>query len=910
MGSTAAQRGYPAHWEADVVLRDGAAAQLRPVWPEDASRLQRMHAAQSESSRYLRYFSYKAKLSDAELDRFTDVDHADRVCLVVIVTDRSGESEIIGVGGYDRIDGTEEAEVAFYIADAHQGRGLGSILLEHLAAAGRERGLARFSAEVLPANRKMLSVFHEAGYELTRSFEEDVIMVSFSIDPNDRSRQVMESREHRAEARSVSQLLAPEQVAVIGNSRLYGSVGYHLLHHLMEARYTGGVHSVSPEAYEPDDEEGPRRSMLEHIEPQIDLAVIAVEPDQMRQAVTDCGRAGVRGVLIVTETDGERQRELVRLARGYGMRVIGPASMGLISTDPDYRLNASRLPQLPIRGGAGIFSQSASVGLSLTAQSQRRSLGLTAAISAGNRADVSGNDAMQHFEDDAATRAVGIHLESFGNPRKFARIARRLSQAKPVVVSKSEVMGLRVPPGHETRTISAPAAAVDAMLQSSGVIQVANTDSLMDVLQVLATQPVPASPRLGILTNSPSMGRLLADAAEAEGLIPVRVDTGLCLEGTEEEARAALQHALQEQFDDDALDGVALCLQPTITGVQYDFYRAISQIARQQTKPMVMSLIGVTDPHMPLNFIGNAGPVIEDGALQQGVPVFSSPARSVAVLGKITAYQQWRERGIGTLSIPEGLAGSAAYRTAEERIGSWLPASGTAVLSQEQTAELLGIYGIQLLGAEQIRTADEACEAARRIGYPVALKSTNAYLRQRLDLGGVQLNIEDEADLRRAVAETRRALAPYAGSAAEGQPDLEVQAMAPAGQACTVRALEDPLIGAVISFGISGDAVDLLEDWAYAVPPLTDQDLDELIRGPKAAVKLTGHRGVPAVDLGAVQDVVHRVATLKDNHPEVAELELTPLLASAEGIRVLHATVRLAQPEQRTDSPRRAISKY
>ncbi|WP_258933056.1 GNAT family N-acetyltransferase [Nesterenkonia pannonica] len=291
MGSTAARRGYPAHWEADVVLRDGAAAQLRPVWEEDAPRLQRMHAEQSESSRYLRYFSYKPSLSAAELERFTDVDHADRVCLVVLVADRSGESDIIGVGGYDRIGSTDEAEVSFYISDAHQGRGVGSILLEHLAAAGRERALTRFSAEVLPANRKMLSVFHEAGYEIDRSFEEDVILVGFSIDPNDRSRQVMEAREHRAEAQSVAQLLNPQQVAVIGSSRLYGSVGYHLLHHLMEARFTGGVHSVSPEAYERTDDDASSRSMLDHIEPKIDLAVIAAEPDRMIAAVTDCGRA-------------------------------------------------------------------------------------------------------------------------------------------------------------------------------------------------------------------------------------------------------------------------------------------------------------------------------------------------------------------------------------------------------------------------------------------------------------------------------------------------------------------------------------------------------------------------------------------------------------------------------------------
>jgi acyl-CoA synthetase (NDP forming)/RimJ/RimL family protein N-acetyltransferase len=900
MGEKPKVSGYPAHWEADVVLRDGAAAHLRPVGPEDAERLQRMHAAQSESSIYLRYFTYKSTLTDKELERFTNVDHVSRVSMVVLLDD-----EIIGVGGFDTIDDTTEAEVSFNISDRHQGRGLGSVLLEHLAAAGREQGIERFSAEVLPENRKMLTVFSEAGYEVQRKYEDGVVLLEFPIDPTDRSRAVMEAREHRAEARSVGELLAPEHVAVIGASREYGSVGYHLVQNIVEGRFTGGVHSVNPDALEVAG--APAFSSLAHIKQDIDLAVVAVPPEQLLGVVAECGRQGVKGMLIVTSTDTNQQREVVRLARRWGMRVIGPASAGLINTSPEVSLNASLSPVMPVPGGVGLFSQSASMGISLYAQAHRRELGLSAVISAGNRADLSGNDAMQYFEDDDATRAVGIYLESFGNPRKFSRIARRLSLTKPVVVATSDLMGHRLPPGHEVRLSRAPLSAVDAMLTNSGVIQTGNHDSLMDVLEVLATQPLPVGHTLGILTNSPSVSRLLADAAEANGLKPTAVIGDVDLDQTRLRAEKSLTSALERLFEDHDVDSVAVCLQPTITGEHHDHSRAISMTARQYAKPMVMSLIGTLDADVPLNYIGNAGPVIETSALQQGVPIFSSPARSISALSKIVRYQTWRAQGVGEALIPEGLEGTKASRAADALLSEWLETvEGAALrrLTQEETQQLLAHYGLAVLPSLSSDSPDAAAAAAEELGYPVAVKSTNVYLRHRLDLGGVQLNIDSEAMLRRVVSDMRRQLAKY------GSPGLEVQSMAPTGQGCIVRAIEDPMIGPVLSFGMSGDAVDLLDDWAHAVPPLTDQDISRLLGTPKAAKKLIGHQGVPGVHFDALADTVQRVAMLKDNHAQVANIQLSPLLASPEGVSILHASVDIANPEQRTDSARRAMSRY
>ncbi|MDO5492528.1 MAG: GNAT family N-acetyltransferase [Nesterenkonia sp.] len=906
MARVSPSRRYPDHWEADVVLRDGAAAHLRPISIEDADRLQRMHAGQSESSIYLRYFTYKSALTEKELRRFTEVDYVDRVAFVILLDD-----EIIGVGRFDRIDDTGEAEVAFNISDAHQGRGLGSILLEHLAAAARERGIERFSAEVLPENRKMLVVFSEAGYEVQRRFEDGVVLLEFSIDPTDRSREVMESREHRAEARSVGELLAPQQVAVFGASRTFGAVGYHVLQNIVEGRFAGGVSSINPEAFEVGGTEA--HATLEESGGDVDLAVVAVPREELASVVADCGRHGVRGILVFSDgldaedDEGIDQRELVRLARRYGMRVIGPASVGLLNTDPEVSLNASLSPTMPLRGRVGLFSQSASIGVSLFAAAHRRAMGLSSVISAGNRADLSGNDAMQYFEDDDATAAVGVYLESFGNPRKFSRIARRLSRSKPVVVAKSDVMGRRLPPGHEVRTTRAPQGAVDSMLEHSGVIQVGNHDALMDVLQILATQPLPSGGRLGVLSNAPSLARVLADAADSHGMRATQIVGDLDLEGTHREATAALQEALSRMAAADDVDSIALCLQPSITGDMPDWTSTIAAAAREAEIPVVVSLIGVLDPQVPLNFIGDAAAGPDAGSPQPGVPVFSAPARSVEALAAVVRYQRWRRDGVGEPLVPAGLDSSAPQKRAEELIEGWLDSRGGTELQRldsEQCRELLDVYGLSALPSVAFESEDEAVAVAEDIGYPVALKAANAYLRHRLDLGGVRLSITDESMLRRAVQDMRADLERYGGS------ELEVQAMASPGQGCMVRAIEDPLMGPVVSFGISGDAVDLLDDWAHAVPPMTDKDLRRLIRRPRAAVKLQGHQGIPGVDMAALEDTLQRIAMLKDNHPQVALLEVAPLLASAEGTNLLHVRIEIADSSQRTDSARRALSQY
>ena len=420
---------YPAHWEADVVLRDGATGHLRPMTPADADAVQAFHMAQSQNSIYMRFFTYKSKLTAKELRRFTELDYRDRVAFVIT---RGGE--IIGIGRYDRLEDPTEAEVAFNVSDAHQGRGLGSILLEHLAAAARENGIDKFSAEVLPENRKMIQVFSEAGYEVHRHFDDGVISLHFDIDPTEKSRAVMESREHRAEARSVAGLVAPASVAVIGASRAWGSIGQQLLEHVVEGKFTGAVHAVNQEALEVSGMM-PYASIAEVPGP-VDLAIIAVPYGQV-PAGGGAVRPG-RGEGPGDCHGGFCRRRRTRPGAAARPGAPGPGERHAAGGSGVVGPGQHRPGGLPerlhgpgpagARAGLGIFSQSAALGVSLFASLSRREVGISTVLSAGNRADVSGNDMMQFWEDDANTTACGLYLESIGNPRKFSRISRRLAR--------------------------------------------------------------------------------------------------------------------------------------------------------------------------------------------------------------------------------------------------------------------------------------------------------------------------------------------------------------------------------------------------------------------------------------------------------------------------------------------------
>ncbi|AFR28591.1 hypothetical protein ARUE_c16790 [Arthrobacter sp. Rue61a] len=884
---------YPEYWEADVVLRDGGTAHLRPIRPEDADALQAFHAGQSQASIYMRFFSFKPKLSGKEVRRFTEVDHINRVAFVITIG-----GEIIGIGRYDRLEDPAEAEVAFNISDAHQGRGIGSILLEHLAAAARENGIRRFTAEVLPDNRKMLMVFADAGYDLKRQFDDGVVSVEFNIDPTEKSRAVMESREHRAEARSVRDLLSPSSVAVIGASRKWGTVGYQLLEHIIEGGFKGPVYAVNPEAFE-------LAGMisfgkLSEIPGPVQLAIIAVPYEEVHKVVDDCAAAGVKGLVVATAgfaDDGERglarQHELVRRARANGMRVIGPESLGILNTHPAVSLNASMAPTMPPRGSLGLFSQSAAVGVAVYAAASRRRLGLSSFLSAGNRADVSGNDAMQYWEDDADTSAVGLYLESIGNPRKFSRLARRLSRSKPVIVAKSDVTGLSLPPGHEVRTTQAPGAAVDAMMRQAGVIRVETIEQLMDIAQIASSQALPKGPGLAVYSNSVALGKVVADSAVPLGLDVARLVTDLDLDAGMSLAVPALRSSLQESLADESVHAVVAALLPARGLTVEALAGVLAECAAESGKPVVAAFTGILDPSVQVEgMVGTAGKPV--------LPCYSNAGAAVAALAAIVRYAQWRDRDQGLFVEPEDCDVDGTRDTLTAMLAG-VTGEKIRKLDAGAAAALLSGYGIEVVPSLGFGTSDEAVQAADTVGWPVVLKTTDPALRHRLDLGGVRLDIQDAESLRQNIAQMRRALEPY------GSPSLEVQAMAPVGQACTFRAMEDPLLGPVLSFGLAGDAVNLLDDWAHRVPPLSAADLHDVIRSPRASRKLFGYQGLPAVDVAALEDIAARLAKLKDDHPGIALVEFNPVLAHPTGATILGAEVWIGNAAQRTDSARRAM---
>lgn len=562
---------YPDHWEADVVLRDGGTARIRPITTDDAERLVSFYEQVSDESKYYRFFAPYPRLSARDVHRFTHHDYVDRVGLAVTVG-----GEFIATVRYDRIDTqgrpasapADEAEVAFLVQDAHQGRGVASALLEHIAAVARERGIRRFAAEVLPANNKMIKVFRDAGFTQQRSFEDGSVHLTLDLEPTAKSLAVQRAREQRAEARSVQRLLAPGSVAVVGVGRAPGGVGRTVLRNLLGSGFTGHAYAVNT-SFAPDTgavEGAPAHRSVGEIGEQVDLAVVAVPADRVPEVVADCGEHGVQGLVVLSAgyaergAEGrERQRELVRQARSYGMRIIGPNAFGIINTSEAVRLNASLAPESPEAGRIGLFTQSGAIGIALLSGLHRRGAGLSSFISAGNRADVSGNDFLQYWYEDQDTDVALLYLESLGNPRKFTRLARRTAAVKPVVVVKGARHSGSNPQGHAVPVSRIPDATVSALMRQAGVIRVDTVTEMVDVGLLLAGQPLPDGPRVAILGNSESLGLLTYDACLAEGLRP-RPPRDLTTVASPQDFRDALAEALA----DGACDAVVVTAIPWV----------------------------------------------------------------------------------------------------------------------------------------------------------------------------------------------------------------------------------------------------------------------------------------------------------------------------------------------------------
>ncbi|XVS66214.1 GNAT family N-acetyltransferase [Actinosynnema sp. CA-299493] len=882
---------YPRHWEADVVLSDGGTVHLRPITPDDAEKLLAFHGRLSERTRYYRYFGPYPRMPKRDLERFSTVDHVDRVAFTALLGD-----DIVAVGRYDRLGGAgspggSSAEVAFVVEDAHQGRGLGSILLEHLAAAARERGLSRFTAEVLAENGQMVRIFRDAGYGVSRAFEEGVVHLEFDIDPTEESVEVARAREQAAEARSVHNLLHPRSIAVIGASTDQTKIGHAVLTHLLAADFAGPVYPVNAEHRSV---RGVRAypSVLE-IPDDVDLAVVAVPAAGVDEVLDACLAKGVKALVVVTSGFGETgpgglsaERRLAAEARAHGMRVVGPNALGVLNTDAGVRLNATLAPKLPARGRTGFFCQSGALGTAILATAADRGLGLSTFVSAGNRSDVSGNDLLQYWETDPATDVVLLYLESFGNPRKFARLARRLGRTKPIVAVKSGRHA--VTPALAATSVPVDESSVQALFEQAGVIRVESLAQLFDTALLLAHQPLPAGPRVAVVGNSTAIGLLAADTALAQGLELAGEPVDVGAQAGPEAFAAAVEEALANP-DADAL---VVVFVPPLAVPGTSFARALREVVERsgRTKPIASTFLAVEGVPAELAVPGPGG-----APGRGSVPSYPSPERAVLALARVTRYARWRSAPQGAFVRPEGIDTAAAQAVVEaQRL------DGERLLDDGTTVRLLACYGVAVVPFRVVTSADEAVRAAGELGYPVAMKSTDDRLRHRTDLVGVRLDLSGEEAVRTAYGM-------LAGMS--DRPDVYVQRMAPKGISCVLGLQDDPSFGTLVSFGLSGLVSDLLGDRAYRAVPLTDADAAALVRAPKAAPLLAGYRGDEPADLAALQDLVLRLAALAEDLPEVRELSLEPVLASAAGAYVSSARVTLGPPPSRPDTgPRRLRS--
>jgi acyl-CoA synthetase (NDP forming)/GNAT superfamily N-acetyltransferase len=876
---------YPRRWEADVVLSDGGTVHLRPITPDDAERVVAFHGRLSDRTRYFRYFGAYPRIPQRDLERFVNVDHHDRVAFVAMLGD-----DIIAVGRYERLKDTYQAEIAFVVEDDHQGRGIGSILLEHLAAAGQESGIEQFVAEVLGENRQMVGVFRDAGYQLSRVLEDGVLHFEFAIDPTDDSVAVARAREQAAEARSVYNLLHPKSIAVIGASTDPTKVGYAVLTNLLTADFAGPVFPVNPERPSVRGVRAYKR-VLDIPDP-VDLAVVAVPAASVDDVMDDCLAKGVKALVVLSSGFGETghegrsaERRLAEEARKHGMRVVGPNALGVVNMDRSVRMNASLAPMLPGLGRTGFFCQSGALGTAILADAASRGLGLSTFVSAGNRVDVSGNDMLQYWMTDPATDVVLLYLESFGNPRKFARLARRLGRTKPIVAVKSGRNALL--PALEATSVRVDEPSVQAVFEQAGVIRVESLAELFDTALLLAHQPLPGGSRVAVVGNSTAIGVLAADSALAQGLelAGEPVDVGA------QAGPAMFAAAVRDTLLDDDVDALIVVFVPPIAvpGTAYarELREAVADLPESQQKPIVSTFLAAEGVPAELAMPGPYG-----APGRGSIPSYPTPERAAVALARATRYARWRSAPRGKLVRPQGINPLAArdliYRVMSE---------GKTWLTDTQAVELLDCYGIEIAPFRIVQSADEAASAAEELGFPVAAKAANSMLRHRFDLIGVRLDISSAEAMRAAYTDLR---------AVSGVDTVYVQRMVDRGTSCVIGLQDDPSFGTLVSFGLSGVVNDLLGDRAYRAIPMTDVDAAGLVRAPKAAPLLAGYGGSPMADLGALEDVVLRVAALAEDVPEVRRMELEPVVASESGASVVYARVEIGPPPSRHDTgPRR-----
>jgi acetate---CoA ligase (ADP-forming) len=866
----------------DVILRDGATLRLRPPTAADERALLDFFAALSQRSLYLRFHGFPA-LGPQLVEQLLDPDWTERGALLGMFAER-----VVAVANYIRLRDPTAAEAAFAVADEYQRRGIGTRLVEQLSRKAAEQGIERLVAEVLAENRDMRGVFEGLGFELSRELEGGEVEIQFPIAPTERYEERVAERDHVAVTASLRPFFEPHSVAVVGASRRRGSIGGELFRNVIEGDFAGAVYPVNRDAT-PVAGARAYRTIGEIPDP-VDVAVLCVPAAGVLEAAEQALRKGVRALVVISAgfaevgAEGvERQERLLELVRSYGARLIGPNCLGIAVSAPS--LNATFAARAAPPGKIGFSSQSGALGLAFLEAAVTRGLGLSAFISIGNKADVSSNDLLEWWEDDDGTDAILLYLESFGNPRRFGQLARRVARTKPILALKSGVSasGQRAASSH-TAALAGSEAAVDALFHQAGVIRAETLGELIDVAALVSGQPRLGGRRVGLLTNAGGLGILAADACEAAGLelaqpaeetvaalravLPAEASVANPVDMLGSATPETYAEALTPLLADPYVDAVIVLFVPAVSATADGVARAVEDAtaeadAEKPVLAVVISAEGVPE-------------VLRSGS--QHVAPFAYPESAVRALGRAAARVEWLRRPQGTVPRIEDVDRGRAERVLGDALAraddSWLGADGAR--------ELLSSYSIPVVPERVAQTVEEAVAAAQELGFPAVVK-TAAAGAHKTELGGIALDLPDAA----AVAD----------AAARIGPPVLVQPMLESRTELLAGVVQDPVFGPLVAFGPGGVLAELIGEASFRIAPLTDRDAEELVTTGKAGRLVTGFRGAPAADAPALMDLVHRLSRLGLEHPAVAELDLNPVLGLPEGCVAVDARVRVRRPE-------------
>jgi acetyl coenzyme A synthetase (ADP forming)-like protein len=888
---------YPRDREAEVVLRDGSTVHVRPVRASDRDEIRAFLEGLSERSIGFRFFGIPNVNWAANWS--VDVDYADRFALVA---ESGSPRRIVAHAAYIR-ENADRAEVAFMVADRWQGKGISTVLLAHLAEAAEAHGISTFTAQVLPHNHRMIEVFRQSGFPVEMRSTPDAIEIELPTSLSPAARDRFEQRDDVAAVAAVRSFLEPASVAVIGASRRRNTVGGEILHNLMSSQFSGPVYAVNPSA--PVVQSLPAFSSVGDIPGGVELAVVVVPADAVVAAARDCAAADVRALLVISagfaeagEEGAQRQRELLEVCRDAGMRLVGPNCLGVLNTAPNVSLNATFAPHPADRGRVGFMSQSGGLGIAIIEAAARLGIGLSSFVSVGNKADLSGNDFLRYWQQDPGTDVALLYLESFGNPRKFARIAPRFARSKPLLAVKSgrSTAGARATSSHTGALLSASDVTVDALFDQAGVIRTDTLHELFAVGALLSAQPVPRGDRIAIVTNAGGPGILCADACQADGVdvpelspdvqaklaefLPATASLRNPVDMIATASADDYRRVLRTLTDEAACDAILAIFVPPLVTQAPDVAAAIREVAE-------------TEPGVPIAavFMASEGLPAELREARIRVPGYEFPEEAARAMALAARYGRWRAAPEPEITPPADIEPERAAAIISREL-----AAGSGWLDPATVTELLGAYDLPLVPTRVAVDGEAAVSVAAEVGLPVALKASARGLIHKSDAGGVRLELGSADAVRAAAAEIESAL----GAAGRTLDGLVVQPMAPGGVELIVGVVHDPSFGPVLACGAGGTTAELIKDIAVRITPISGAEAGQMLRALRTFPLLDGYRGAPPCDTGAIEDVLLRVSAMVEAHPEIAELDCNPVIALPEGAVIVDARVRVeASPPPR-----------